>query len=523
MLWHTHAYESVYAMKKLLFSIVLGTLGSAALAASVEARSPFKEGGAPGLDASYSSDHSSQTVIREFKRDVRGFEERSVVAEAAQVPGPAADGAPGTGAVSIGVAGPAVPVSDAVSPWDPAAPNVFKFHSGFSNTAVYESNLYDTRLDPVDDLITLPTVWMGVSRGIEGLSERYFEADYGLTYMNYVEDDKLDHLAHTQYTQFDWRGKKLALSLQNTFSPLSPTGTASRRELRTAGGGNAVIATSNSFAFKSAYEIGPKLTFKNTWGHSVVYYPESASGNNREIERQSRQVHSLAPRFEYQVTAKTTVFTGYQFETGDYFKGGVLAFKSHTVLAGLETRPNPKTSWLFQGGYKYKDLNQPGFDDAELFIYNAAWRRQVAAKLLLSLTVAGTLGRGSDTTDPADAVSASGDSGTGTAEMGAALTWAMSERMSLSLTGGIDVESKEGAITLADADNPLVTFSRQREDIGYSWGIGWRWARTAFDEYYVGYKYYNQNSSFKDFEYEDHQVVGSVNLNLDAMGANYGR
>ncbi len=484
----------MYMITKIFFSMVLGMLAVAVWTVVAEANPSFKEG-SPGLDNSYSSSYTSQSVLQEFKRDVRLFEERSMAAAEA------------------------VPAKISIAdPEQPAEASIFKFHSGFSQTAVYESNLYDTRLDPIDDLITLPTAWMGVSRGKEGLSEYYFESDYGVTYMDYVENDQFDQMSHVHYTRLDWRGKKMTLGLENTFSPLSPKGTANQRELQTAGASRSVIATSNAFVFKSSYELAPKFTFRNAWSHSWIYYPESSSGNNRAIELQSNQIHSLSPRLEYQWTAKTTLFTNYQFQTADYFKGGVLAFKSHAATAGFETQLNPKTSWMAQAGYKKRSFNQPDFADGQLFIYSLALRRQVAKKFQLLLSVSGTDGDGPDTTDPADAAASNPDNGIHTVDLGAALSWAVSDRMQVTLNGGIDLEARNGDITLPDADNTAATYTRQRKDIAYSWGIGWRWARTAFDEYYIGYTYDNQNSSFKDFEFSEHQVIASVNLNLDVMG-----
>jgi hypothetical protein len=461
------------------------------------ARSSFGDG-TPGLDVSYSSSYSGQRVSQEFDRDLGAFNRA-----ADQVP-EAGEGIQDEGAVVPDLPG-------------------FKFHSGFSHSTVYESNLFHTRLDPVDDLITLPTAWAGVSLGREGTSEYFFENTYGITYMDYVENDKFDQLAHVNHTQLDWKREKLLLSVSNEFSPLSPVGVANRSELRTAGAVNSATVTSNRFSFKSAYQLRPKLALSHIWSHRIEDFPADAGSNTPEIELQSQQVHSFQPGLTYTLTPKTTLFIFYRFETSDYFRGGVFAFKSHEGRAGFNTRFTPKLSGLFQAGMKSRDLNQPVFQDGMLFGYQAALRYAWTPKLTLSAYWSGSTGEVPDTSDPADALPNDQGSGVDENNLGVRLDWAVSPKMSVGLNGSVRLDSREGQVTLPDQDNPTVSFTRQREDLTYRWGVHWQWTRSAFDRYYLGYDFSNKNSSFKDFESEDHRMVAAVVLDLNARGGGYGR
>jgi hypothetical protein len=442
-----------------------------------------------GLDSSLTPGYAQRTMVGDFKQDVEALDQD--VSPAAATAEAGADRA-----------------SEEIA-WEPGR-SPFTFHSAFGHAVQYDSNLFNAAFDPEGDVIESPTVSVGVTAGRAELSRQYFETFYDVSYLDYAEHDKLDQWSHLHYTRYDWRGPKLRFNFENHFRPFAPRDAGDRRELSVSGLVAAVTAVSNEARLKTFYELTPKLKFSNVWKHEVFYFPNGIRSNTRAAELLSYQMHTVAPRLTYDLTAKTGLFTEYQVQTADYIKDGVFAFKTHAVQTGFLTQLDPKTSFLFQAGCKLRDFNQPTLEDEDLFVYRTAVNRKLSDKVNATLYGARDLVLDTDITGQAGpGISANRDQ----TSVGGNLVWVRSPRMSLDATAGIIWGDRDARITQTDPETGQVR-TGDRTDTTYHWGIHWRWARTRFDEYLIGYRYLDRHSDFKNYDYEDHQLSGAVQLSL---------
>lgn len=385
--------------------------------------------------------------------------------------------------------------------------------SDFANAIVYDSNLFNSRRNPEGELILTPTGTLGLYRGEPGVTPTFFENEYSVTYIDYSEHDKLDQLSHLNRTRYDWYGKKNSLRVYNNFRPLSPRETTDRREFRGVDSRASVTATSNQFGVRFGHEISPRIFFEGDFKHEIYYFPESVGGNSSADELLSHQNHFISPKIVYELSAKTKVFIEYGFETADYFKGGEFRFKSHRLQSGFLTQFNPKLSYQFQSGYKTRNFGEQVYRDEDLFIYKTAVNYQFTSKLSGSIYGSRDLGLDLDLdgfVGPEISISRDVTS--------AGVVLALDDTLwsQWTIQAAVGWGSKDGQATLPDPDDLTIVHTREKLDHSYSLGASYFWRRSPLDAYKIAYRFLSKNSSFKNFEYEEHQILFAVHLDLNA-------
>ncbi len=365
-------------------------------------------------------------------------------------------------------------------------------------STTYDSNLFSSRLDAIDDLIYLYGPTLSLKRKWE---HAYLETFYDISYSDYVENQKLSHWNQSYTFNMGFKYSKVSIDISNRFLPHSVTAVGERTELKSAT--QQIITYRDGADMTLNYFLTPKTTLSIGYSYDLLYIPPTKGGSSSGNSSFSSQTHAINPRISYQWTPKTSLHADYNFQAVDFPKDSSFASKAHTLSVGFLNHWNARTTFSGDVGVKRRDYNDNSLRRLEWLAAKLAVSRQLTGKIRASLFYARDADENLDLTR-------SRSLKTLTDYYGVNLTWAISPHLSLDAEASVQENTRDGLISHPDPDNPRITFTRQDEDQFYDWGLNLNWAPRPFLSFLIGYDFTNKNSSFKDSESERHKLVGSM-------------
>lgn len=378
----------------------------------------------------------------------------------------------------------------------PEGADAWKWQRDFVFSTDYESNLFNDANDVRHDLIYTYAPRVGVIR-----RERngFLQLFYRMMYQDYVVYEKESFASHEQTTTVGYKIGRMTMNASNRFVPSRRYAVGDRGELATPGR-SYVSAMSNSAVLDTKFEISPKTRISFIAAHDVLEIPRSS--NSASATSFGHQQYTLTPGLYYQLFPKTTLNTEYRYSIVDTNKSNFDA-ATHLVSVGLKGRLTAKTNISLSTGLQRRVFEDNAIPDADGFVLRLGLSTRLSPKVTLTLSTVHDI---EDNFDSGDRESLQSELDTYAFN----LTWRATSHTSLDLRGSVTFNEDDKFVTLLDRENDTLTHTRKREDITYSWGISWRWRPRDWVSVLLGYDYLNRNSSFKNFEYEDHHVTGSV-------------
>ena len=384
---------------------------------------------------------------------------------------------------------------------DKAGWDHWTFYKGFNFSTTYDSNIFLAHADEVEDGILTYTPTIGISRG--GRYD-YFQTFYDLSYVEYIDNGKLSRFNHSLTTRMGYRFPKLKVDIYNNLKPDTAYSTGERTELRSAETSR-VITYSDHLLARADYELTEKTRLSYTHRYILYYFPSSS--NSISTNNFSSQTHIFSPRISYRISQKTDIYAQYDLETADFFEGGLYGSRSHVASAGISGKLAPKTSVNFGLGYRWRDYgNQTAAQNEEDFQWKAAISQRITNK------ISATLWAARDLQEDLANISSTLSANRLVHFYGLNMTWQATRHIDLQTGMSVGYDEKEGLVTITDPDNSRLTLTRQLEDNFYEGNISLNWNPRSFVAVLVGYKYFKKESSFKNFEYDDHKAVASIRL-----------
>ncbi len=363
----------------------------------------------------------------------------------------------------------------------------------------YEGNVFATRTDVKDDIITTYALPLSLSRRRTNDLTQLF---YTVSAVRYVENSELNRVNHSMGSKISYKTDKFNFILDEKLTPSTAIAVGEKTELKTTGSSR-VTTTINSLYSSMSYALSTKTLASFSYGNYVYYFPRAK--NSASVANFSTQTHSFGPSLTYQWTPKTRISTTYRSQVIDYFVG-TGAFDSVTGewLVGLERKLTDKTRLTLELGLM--DRNYRHIPTPKKLGYNAkgAVSSKLSSKLLLTLAAArNTLVENLNTETSPTLIQTTDD-------VGLKLTWMATKHLSADLGLSAGLISREGYITLADPDNPSLTFTREAKDDFYQLECAGYWTPKSFVTFALAYYYFNKNSSFKNSEYDNHRATISM-------------
>ncbi len=372
---------------------------------------------------------------------------------------------------------------------------------GFNFSTVYDSNIFLTRDKEKDDEILIYTPSIGfVRKGRNNLLRTL----YDLSYSEYIENGKLSRFNHSWTTELKYRFPKLKIDFYNNFKPDTAYAIGERTELRSAESSK-VITYADDALGQIDYGVTAKTHILYTQRYNVFYFP--AASNAPLTNRYSSQTHGFNPRVTYQLTPKTDVYADYEFDTSDFFQGGGYSSDSDVVGAGVNRKITPNTKASLELGYRWRDYHDnDNAQDEKAFQFKAAVSQRLTTKT--SVTFWATRGLQEDLANITSTLSANRI----VFYYGANLTWQISRVIDFQSGMSIGYDKKDGHITQTDPDNSKLAYTRSLDNNFYESNVSLNWSPRPYVSATVGYKYFKKESTFKNFEYDDHKVVAAIRL-----------
>ncbi|MBI3316310.1 MAG: outer membrane beta-barrel protein [Candidatus Omnitrophica bacterium] len=360
--------------------------------------------------------------------------------------------------------------------------------------AAYDGNLFSEYNDPKEDFIhtyTPSLSWMRRGEFTQVTSK------LDASYARYVTNHKQSGLSTNHNLNMSYKKNRLSASLVNVFKPRSKFAVGDRGELRSPGKEQVLTWTDNATA-TLVYKISPKTKASFKFDYSLFFFP--VAGNSVATNAQSTQTYSWGPKFTYALTPKLDVYTAYEWEEVNYFQGGNTPSGSEKVSLGADGKLTPKTGLSVDLAYanrEYRDKTRPGVDGLYL---KTGISRKLSGKLTSSFSY---------TTDVAeDFNTQAGQEGQSSSDTyQASITWAISPRLSLDGSTSYLIRSKKGIIEMADLENATLKHQREQEDTVFECGTSLTWTPRSYMNFVIGYKFLNKNSTFKNFEYDNHRIA----------------
>ena len=374
---------------------------------------------------------------------------------------------------------------------------LWQARGGTSANVVYDSNVEGAYNDERNELIHSYAANWGLTRREH---RTFFSTFYNIDATKNVVIEKNDAVNHKITSEYRYKGSKFRAELTNTFTPGTDYATGNRTELEVAGR-KKVRTIADNAQLNLMYTYSPKTELSMLLGYDNFYFP--IVDNSEEVNGFSSITYRVAPRINYKWTPKTSLHAAWPWYRTYYYQSGENNSSGFTPSVGIATKLGSKTAAGFDIGYQYRSYQQNILPIDGLTL-SAGLYRQLFAK------VGGSVYYTRSTTEDFDSLEGQNRS-TVTDFYGMNLGWKISKKVEVQLDASMGFDSKEGFITLPDPENPAINFVREQEDVTYQWGIDWNWEPRKYVNFKLGYKYLNKNSSFKDFEYEDHKVVASVN------------
>ncbi len=366
-------------------------------------------------------------------------------------------------------------------------------YGSFDFSTVYDSNLFNSRIDPKDDLIYTYVATAGFERQGDKV---YFDTAYDLAYSDFVENEKLSRFGHVISSRFRWTDDRFKFTFENTFKPDSPYNVGERTEfllLEPSG----IIATSDAARAHVSFELAPRWKLLYTQHYSVYYF------HNEADEPFSAQAFIFNPKIMHEINDKTALYVSYSYRVKDFFKRGIFSSKQHIPRAGFVTSLGPATDLGANVGYAFREYEDLENEDHGGLVAKVEVTQRLFRRGTLTLWGVKVLDENFDT-------SVIDSPNEDAYFVGADFVWRVSPALELRSGASAGFTSREGLATLADPDNSSLTFTRELESDFYGWSADVKWKLNSQWSILLGYKFFNKNSSFKDFEYEDHKAVGSI-------------
>lgn len=373
----------------------------------------------------------------------------------------------------------------------------WRYEREISHSTTFDSNVKLTRLDPKDDLVHYEKLNLGMTR-----NGKYSFVDmfYNASYTHYVSNHKQNAVTHTQTTVFGYKMGRLTLTVLNSFSPSKAFAPGERTELVSAGN-KRVIAITDGASIDADYKVSQKTNAGLKFGWDIFYLPTAS--NSSAVNSFSTMTYSLTPSVSYQWSPKLRFHAEYLLQEIDYIYGGPLDGWNQVPTAGFSVVLSPKTDLSLDLGYKDRSYAQDTIKDVEGVRWRFALNRKLTPKIVATL---------STSRDVLEDLDSSGLASTPQLYQfyGADFTWKTTPHISLDWGASIGRLSEDKYVTLADADNPTLFFTRKPISDLYKWYINLSWTPRRYLTTFLGYEFSNNNASFKDNDYLDHKVVGSL-------------
>ncbi len=375
--------------------------------------------------------------------------------------------------------------------------DLVQFHKSFKVAALYNDNILNSRIDPIDDQIFNYAPQIGVSRKTRN---GYVETFYDLTYTDYAEHHKLNTVNHENMTKFSYKKNRLSVDFSNSIKPYTTFATGERTELDVFGTQRVKTHTDDA-TFSLEYTWSPKT--KTAFIYAFGWASFLPSGGNTSLTQFNVKTHGFTPQLYYAITPKTNVYASYNYQIVDYYKGG-LSSSSTTPSIGVVGRLTPKTSLNVDAGWKKRDYVDSSTPAADGFVLKGAVNRKLMPKISATFSVS------KDVSENFDRV-ASQSLQQEALFYGLNLSYLFSPRVSVDVSAGHGTNSSEGLVTIQDIEGSGL-FTREMEDEFTDWDIRLKWTPRPFCEVGLGYEFEKKNSSFKNFEYDKHQVYASAGV-----------
>ncbi len=377
--------------------------------------------------------------------------------------------------------------------------DTWQFKKDISVGFTYDSNIFSSRNDPKDDIFYTYSPTLGVRR--KG-HKSYIENFYTLSYVDYVEDQKLSRPNQKNTTKMEYKTDKLSINVSNVFEPNTAYAIGERTELKAAETSKVITYTDDA-NMEINYKITPKTSFDFDWNYKIFYFP--VSGNSLAANSFSSQTHIFTPGLFYQITPKTSVFAKYGFEIVDFFQGGGFASKAMSTTVGVAGKITPKTGLSASLGYKTRKYNETSLGNFEGYTFRAAVSRRFLPK------IAGTVSYSRDTQEDFS-IQGSRSTSQEVEFFGLNLTWFLYPHLTLDGGASAGFNSRQGLFTKVDPENSTLTFTRPEETHFYEWNLNLNWHPRPFVEFFIGYKYFNHGGTFKGFQYDDQRLTATGSL-----------
>ena len=373
---------------------------------------------------------------------------------------------------------------------------------GFSTT--YDSNVFASRQDPLNDTLFSYNPLIGVSRNEKFLS---FLVLYQPAYIQYQKNVQLSRWNHEMTTDVGLhlqRLKRLKVKVKNSFKPDTTYEVGERGELKSPGSSQ-VTTYSDNGEIKAIYDVSSKTQLLLTYNASLYYFPAKSNSGSSSIQSFSSLTQSWTPSVSYRILPKTSVHADYLYQTSEYLKGGRFGSQNSMITVGIAGPMSGKTAYTVDVGFSERT-----YDDATIPTANGL-NLKTAISRKFTPKISGTLAYTRDINEDFDQTqSQSFQRSTDFYSVNA--TWLFRPRVRVDGQASIVVNSKEGFITLADTENPKLLFTREEEDVIYQYGVDVIWKPSKAWSVSVSYRYFNKNSSFKTFEYDRQTVLGTVGM-----------
>ncbi len=384
-------------------------------------------------------------------------------------------------------------------PTEEALAETWKLDKQYNVSLTYEGNVFSDMRAPKDDLIYTFMFPTTISKKSKSGNLRLF---YEFAHIRYIENEKLSRVNHTFGIQMKTTIDRLTLYIDDRFTPAKSVATGERTELKTAESSR-VTTLSNDAKVQASYAVSPKTNILWNYAHNIFYLPKKS--NAEGTDSYSTQSHTYGPSISYQWTPKTQVHVSYEWSLVDYFVGEQdTDSTTTTATAGIVGKINGKTGYTFDVGWIEREYKHLDVDLIDGFSIKAAVSRKLCEKVTASLSWSRNTASESLDTSAGSSLAKETDF------YGLNLSWVPTPRLSLSTSAGMGFTIRDGVVTKPDVDNPNLLFTRQNDDDFYQWDISLRWQPRPYVSFMIAYFFFNKNGSFKDNEYENERIVGSV-------------
>lgn len=379
-------------------------------------------------------------------------------------------------------------------------PDRWKWERTAKTSVAYDANVFSRRRDPKDDLIytyALPMKWTRQRKS------GYVQLFYDISYVQYVENEKLSRSNHAIGTQISYNIDKLTITLNESFKPSSAVSVGERTELRTVESSR-VTTLSNKFSLVTDYDVSSKTRLSWDYYHVLFYLPSSQNGTT--LSNYSSQTHTFGPRFNYQWRPRVAVQGKARWTVIDYYLETGAPFDSVTSSAGggVTLKMTDKTDLLVSADLVQREYEQFEIEPVEGYQLQVSMNRKFTPKILGSLTYLRD-----NTVETLDRALYSSFCQTNQ-QAGINLSWFLTPKITIEGSASAGLTENEGFITRADPDNPTALYTRAKEDDYYQYSLSLRWEPRPAFSLLVAYYYFKKNSTFQDFEYDNQRLVSAV-------------